>query len=180
MTDFKPHVAEIWPLAVDDLGIWLISGRDAWRTGPVPSGSGADFEAKLELFDYGIVGDRVPWMHSTSWRDELPRLIVTFAAWVRPAGGDLVRGTWRHAMPLTVAASEAVGPARPHPPAEPPVPTYFHVLMHALRHMKWLSDPAHDATSAAVLASDGRWARHLAPFTPELARMFTEPYEPAA
>src|SRR5215472_16569069 len=82
----KPHIAEIWPLALDDLGIWLISGRDAWRTGPVPSGSGADFEAKLELFAYGIGEDQLPFMHSTSWRDELPRMIVTFAAWVRPAG----------------------------------------------------------------------------------------------
>jgi hypothetical protein len=180
MTENKPHVAEIWPLAVDDLGIWLISGRDAWRTGPVPSGSGADFEAKLELFAYGIGKDQLPFIHSTSWRDELPRLIVTFAAWVQPARGDLVRGTWRGAMPLTAGAAKAVGPARPHAPAEPPQPTYFHVLMHALRHIKWLSDPANDIDSAAVLATDGRWGRHLAPFQPELARMFTEPYEPAA
>jgi hypothetical protein len=180
MTENKPHIAEIWPLAVDDLGIWLISGRDAWRTAPVPSGSGADFEAKLELFAYGIGRQHVPWMHSTSWRDELPRLIVTYAAWVRPAGLDLVRGTWRNAMPLTAEAAAAVGPALPHAPAQPPEPTYWHVLMHALRHMKWLSDPANDATSAATLASDARWARHLTPFQPELARMFTQPYQPAA
>jgi hypothetical protein len=180
MTEHKPHIAEIWPLAVDDLGIWLISGRDAWRTGPVPSGSGADFEAKLELFAYGIsVGD-LPWMHSTSWRDELPRMIVTYAAWVQAPGSDLVRGAWRNAMPVTAEAAAAVGPAPPHHPAQPPEPTYWHVLMHGLRHMKYLSDPANDVDSAAVLATDDRWARHLAPFEPELARMFTEPYGAAA
>jgi len=38
---------EVWPLGADDNGVWLLSGGDAWRTGPIPADSEPFFEVKL-------------------------------------------------------------------------------------------------------------------------------------
>ena len=67
---------EVWPLAADETGIWLLSGGDAWRTGPVPADSDPLFEVKL------LVGQHHPEMqldliHSTSWRVDGPSVILT-------------------------------------------------------------------------------------------------------
>ena len=68
---------EVWPLAADDNGIWLLSGGDAWRTGPIPADSEPLFEVKL------LVGQYDPRMqldliHSTSWRVDGPSVMLTW------------------------------------------------------------------------------------------------------
>ena len=42
------HV-EVWPIAADEIGLWLVSGDDCWRAGPVM----ADDEPHSEV-EYAI------------------------------------------------------------------------------------------------------------------------------
>ncbi len=173
MAENMPVIGEGWVVAADRVGLWLVSGSDAWRTYPVPSDSGPHFELELELAAHGIDRGRVALMHSTSWRADGPCLIVTYMVVV--SVDDLVRGTWRDARPITVEAADEVGRPRTHAPGEPPEPSDFHVLMHGLRHLKFLL--GHDATSAAAMG--GLWRQHLAPFEPALAGMYSEPHRAA-
>lgn len=170
MAENMPVIAEGWVLAADQAGIWLVSGDDAWRTAPVPSDSGPHFELELELAAHGIREDRILLMHSTSWRADGPHLILTYM--VVTYADDLVRGTWRDARPVTVQAADEVGRPQTHAPDEPPEPSDFHVLMHGLRHLRYLLGT--DATSAAALGE--LWARHLEPFEPALAGLYSEPH----
>lgn len=173
MAENMPVIGEEWVVAADRAGLWLVSGDDAWRTAPVPSDSGPHFELELELTAHGIDLDRVALMHSTSWRADESHLIVTYMVAVTP--DDLVRGIWRDARPITAGAAETVGPARTHAADEPPEPSDFHVLMHGLRHLKYLIE--HDGTAAAALGD--LWREHLEPFEPVLAGMYSEPHRAA-
>lgn len=168
MAEDMSVLVEGWVVAADRAGIWLVSGSDAWRTAHVPSDSGPHFELELELFEHGIVRGQVALMHSTSWRADGPHLIVTYMVVLK--ADDYIRATWPGAQPITTRAAAAVGRPTTHAPAEPPEPSDFHVLMHGLRHLKYLLD--HDATSAAALGA--LWREHLAPFEPALAQMYSE------
>ena len=167
MSENMPVIPEVWPVAADALGIWLISGDDAWRTAAVPADSGPHFELDLELFGRGV-RDRVSLMHSTSWRADGPHLVVTYMAVIR--ADDLVRGTWPAALPVTARLLDVVGKPPGHAPDQPPAPRYIDVLMHGLRHLRFLLD--HDPASSAALGET--WRRHLAPLTPALAGMYSE------
>jgi hypothetical protein len=174
---------EVWPVGADEAGIWLVSGGDAWRHGPVKAASDVHFEVQRLLFGHGIDPDdvalfvRLPEgtpaadvLHSTSWRPQGPTIVLTYMAVVRTAG--YVLETWPDAAPVTSALPAAVGKAPPHGAADVPVPRVVDVLLHGLRHLKFLAGPDGDAETAAAL--DGNWLRHLAPLRPAVATMFSE------
>jgi hypothetical protein len=172
---------EVWPLAADEAGIWLLSGDDAWRHGPVWGDSDVHDEVERLLFDHGIdpgsenflVTPEMPpvaVIHSTSWRPDGPAVVLTYMATVRVPG--YVLETWPQAAPVTSALPAAVGKAPPHGAAQVPVPRVVDVLLHGLRHLKFLAGPDGDAETAAAL--DGNWLQHLAPLRPALAEMFSE------
>lgn len=173
MAENMPVIVEGWIVAADRAGLWLVSGDDALRTAPVSSDSGPHFELEMELGLHSIHDDQVLLMHSTSWRADEACLIVTYMVAVEP--GDLVRGVWPDARPITVQAADEVGKPRTHAADEPPEPSDFHVLMHGLRHLKYLIE--HDGTAAATLG--GLWREHLGPFEPALAGMYSEPHRAA-
>ena len=59
---------EVWPVAADELGIWLISGDDAWRPDlPVMADNEPHFDVELELASHHAK-DSTTLLHSTSWR----------------------------------------------------------------------------------------------------------------
>ena len=173
---------EVWPLAADEAGIWLVSDGDAWRYGPVEAASDVHYEVELLLFHHGIdPGDavfiRVPEespraevIHSTSWRPDGPTIVLTYMAVVKADG--YVRDRWPGALPVTAALPEAIGKAPPHGATEVPVPRVADVLLHGIRHLRWLATDEGDAETAAAL--DANWQRHLAPLRPALAKMFSE------
>ena len=35
MGELMTVTVEVWPVSADEAGIWLVSGGDAWRFGPV-------------------------------------------------------------------------------------------------------------------------------------------------
>jgi hypothetical protein len=173
---------EVWPLAADEAGIWLVSGGEAWSYGPVMADSDVHYEIELLLFRHDIDPDdtvfiamppgapRADVVHSTSWRPDGPAIMLTYMAVVRTAG--YVLETWPDAAPVTSALPAAVGKAPPHGAADVPVPRVVDVLLHGLRHLKFLAGPDGDAETAAAL--DGNWLLHLAPLRPALATMFSE------
>jgi hypothetical protein len=159
---------EVFPVAADDAGIWLASGSDALRWGPVMADGDVHYEAETLLRGFGVNLTDVAVIHSTSWRPDGPAIVLTYMAVVRVPG--YVVETWPDAAPITAALPAAVGKAPPHGAAEVPVPRVVDVLLHGLRHLRFLMD--YDAETSAAL--DENWRRHLAPLEPALATMYSE------
>ena len=159
---------EVWPVAADSAGIWLVSGSDAWRADlPVMGDSEPHFDVELELSGHGVKND-VALLHSTSWRADGPRVLLTYVALLQVPGGSLVRDRWPDALPIGPGLADAVGAPPTNPPAEAPMPRYIDVLLHAVRHLRFLLD----TDGAARTVMDDHWRRHLEDFTPALAGMY--------
>jgi len=157
---------EVWPVVADEVGLWLISGDDAWRSDNVMADSDLHFEVEFLLGGYGITETNA--LHSTSWRPQGTAVILTYMAAMEVGG--FARDYWPSAQPITPALAEAVGKPPTHAPTEPPVPRFIDVLFHGLRHLHYLMD--NDATNATALGD--LWQRHLEPFRPALAGMYSE------
>jgi hypothetical protein len=169
------HVtSEVWAVAADEEGIWLI-GR--WPSEPIRADSDAHTAAELELITHGCFAETT-LMHSTSWRADGAAMVTTYLAVVACPGP--VREHWPEALPVSLALAEIVGRPPTHGPLEPPKVPHWHVLLHALRHLRFLSDPVsigYDATVAREL--EGEWQRHLAAFEPAIARMYDQAHQGA-
>lgn len=182
MGELMTVAVEVWPLAADETGIWLVSDGDAWRFGPLEAASDVHYEAQWLLFQHDIdpadAAAFIPFpagtpvtdvIHSTSWRPDGPSVMLTYMAVIKASG--YVRERWPAAMPVTAALPEAIGKAPPHGATQVPVPRVADVLLHGIRHLRFLATEEGDAETAAAL--DENWLRHLAPMRPSLARMFS-------
>jgi len=175
MANPMPVRVELWPLAADDIGIWLISGDDAWRSGPVASDT--EPHAEAELLAAMNLGPDTPadLYHSTSWRTDDQSVILTYVACF-PYRGEFVRDTWQDALPIAARMLEMVGRPIGHGAADPPTPRYIDVLMHAIRHLRFLKDSDGSARRAMTPA----WRKHLAAWEPALSGMYCEAHPAAA
>src|SRR5581483_2927239 len=111
---------EVWAVAADEAGLWLVSGGDAWRYGPVASDGDIHFEVEMLLREHGIdpAGDVV--IHSTSWHPDGPSIVLTYMAALKADGFAL--DTWPDAVPVTADLAEAAGKPPTHAANEAPVP----------------------------------------------------------
>ncbi|WUI00943.1 hypothetical protein OHR68_03730 [Spirillospora sp. NBC_00431] len=171
MAENMPVRVEVWPVAADEIGIWLVSGEDAWRSGNVAADNEPHAEVEYVLAQQNALGKAV-MLHSTSWRVDGPALLLTYMAVIETKG--LVRDTWQEALPVSLDLATAVGKPLTHSPVEPPTPRYIDVLIHGLRHLRFLLDT--DATNGDAL--DERWRTHLATLAPALASMYNERHQP--
>jgi hypothetical protein len=80
----------------------------------------------------------------------------------------LVRDRWPTALPITTDIAELVGRAPRHGPSELPEVRHWDVLLHGLRHLRFLRET--DSDVLAALSDD--WCRHLEAFAPAIARMY--------
>lgn len=157
---------EVWPIAADEIGIWLLSGQDAWRPAlPVAADNEPHADVEMILAEHGILG-QAPLLHSTSWRCDGPRLVLTYVAVVETSG--LVRDGWSDALPVGLELAEAVGRPPTNAAYDAPTPRYIDVLLHSLRHLRFLID--NDATAAEALREPLR--THLISLQPALAGMY--------
>lgn len=155
---------EIWALAADKFGIWLLSGPDAWRSPRIPADSQPHFELETTLLEHGMPAPAL--VHSTSWRHDDPHVILTYVA-TFPVD-DLVRDVWPDALPVSPKLLPAVGNPPPHGAAEPPTVRYLDVLHHGVRHLAYLRGT--DASARDALS--GHWVTHLERLEPALAGMY--------
>ena len=160
---------ELWPVAADGAGIWLVSGGDAWRSARIDADSFVQSEVELLAAEYAP-GVRLQVTHSTSWRQDRSGLVVTYVAIAEAP--EFVQDRWPDALPLTTEVLGEVGKPHPHAPNGAPLPRRIDVLMHAVRHLRFLRDM--DVPTSAAM--DSNWKSHLQPFEPALACMFDEPY----
>jgi hypothetical protein len=150
---FVAQTLEILPVGLRDGHLlWLKPVHaDSLRVGLNPSAAPAD-----------VVLDVLKWyplqplvVHSTSWRHEEGRVILTYVA-VVDASGELPAGSL---VALPVARTEL---ARGGATSAPKTIGVEAVLEHALRHLAWLvrDDPA-------VAKALETWRQALAAFVPE-------------
>ena len=156
---------EVWPVTADPAGLWLLSGGDALRSGPVKASSDAHAEAETLLAGCSALED-LKLLHSTSWRSEGESVILTYIAVVGCT--DLAAARWPAASPISPEVPEAVGKPYPASAAGPPVPRYIDVLMHGLRHLSFLLKTDSQAREALC----GTWHDRLQAFAPSLAGMY--------
>jgi hypothetical protein len=163
---------EVWPVAADKQGIWLCSGSSgAWReTGPVYADHTPSSDAELLAAHHGARD--VALFHSTSWREEPPRTVVTFVAVLKLASGSLVLDAWPAAAPIDPAGLTAVaGPAASWSGSDSPPPRDLDVVLHAVRHLAFLN--IYDPPLAAVFPD--HWREHLSDVAPALAGLYRSP-----
>ncbi|WP_433513573.1 hypothetical protein ACQP2T_60115 [Nonomuraea sp. CA-143628] len=165
MTKLTEVIIEVWPVSADEVGLWLISGRDAWRSQAIRQDSDPH-TAVTNLLQENDASDGVKLLHSTSWRAEGPAVILTYVAVI--GCGAFVRDKWQTAAPISPVLPGAVGKPIAVEATEAPIPRYIDVLMHGLRHLQFLLQ----TDSAARTALCGKWPDHLAVFRPALAGMY--------
>lgn len=157
---------EVWPVAADRAGIWLLAG-DAWRSDRLDAD--ARPHGEVELLAYRNAPDLpIAVYHSTSWRYDDPGVILTYIAVA--SVGDHVQDYVPMARPVTLDLLATVGKPWPHRADEEPIPRYVDVLVHAIRHLRFLLDT--DTETADALGP--RWRRQLAEVRPALAGLYTE------
>ncbi|MFI0794852.1 hypothetical protein ACH4OY_19505 [Micromonospora rubida] len=93
-------------------------------------------------------------------------MILTYMAVIESTG--LVRDRWPSALPVSLDLAEAVGKPPTNAANQPPAPRYVDVLMHGVRHLRFLVDT--DATNRAAL--NDTWKGHLSALAPALAGMY--------
>ena len=151
--DFVAQTLEVLPVSLIDAGlIWMKPVHaDSLRIGLSPRAKPA--EAVLGVLKWYPLQPIV--VHSTSWRHEEGRVILTYIAVVTPPQG----------LPADSLVSLPVGRAqlaRGEAMSAPKAIGVDAVLEHALRHLSWLvrDDPA-------VMEALAGWKAVLAQFQPE-------------
>jgi hypothetical protein len=124
-------------------------------------------EVEYAISEHMLLDD-VALLHSTSWRVDGPHVVLTYIALVRSP--DLVRETWPSALPIDLDLAKAVGKPLSYKPSEAPTPRHIDVLMHGLRHLRFLMST--DSVNAAAM--DEYTRQHLARLDPAFATMYND------
>jgi hypothetical protein len=165
---------EVFPIAADATGIWLLSftgaGPIAWRSGLVPADGEVHEIVRTILAQHESLTDAL-LIHSTSWREDNYEgrnvMVVTYMAVLR-RNGDLVPDEWPLAAPIGPQLMDHMGNPFPHSPVEPPTPRHYDVLIHGLRHLAFLLNT--DDSCRPAFDEDLR--HHLTQLDPALAGLY--------
>jgi len=174
----KHETVSVFPVGADELGIYALNPEAPWPWPSPPIHASQDdaypehTAAQLELIQHCIDLGAVPILHSTSWRAEPLEIVVHYLAVVDVDG--MVRESWPHAKPISPRLAEVAGQPKTHAAAAPPEEVrYIDILRHAIRHLRFLTDPdsdGYDATIARSLPSS--WHPHMPAIRPATAHMF--------
>lgn len=134
---------------------YLRQRRDITGDRRDPDGIMADMLAEAGL------SDRAVWAHSTSWRYEPGQTLLTYLVWIAGTGTDPCPRPWQtldvNARSRTTGQSPLI--PRPETIAE------TDVLLHGLRHLRYLACDRRDPVAAKAMAETGGTA-FLAALTP--------------
>lgn len=101
---------------------------------------------KNQLEQFGMInGKGARYAHSTSWRYENGRTLLTYLVWVD--GHKLENLPSRRLFIPSVACPTSRGPLSPRPESI----CEAHVLVHGLRHLRYLALDREDAVAAKLL-----------------------------
>lgn len=166
MLERAPVRIEMWPLAADKRRLWCLSGDLPWVSeGELMADGDPHFMAKTEL-EYRAVWDRTVALHSTSWRWEMPTLLLTYVAVVETS--ELARIEWHGARPIDLDVFDAIGKPTPHGPKDKPEPTRLDALMDGLEEML---GQAHKNSAYAFLL-EPPWGAYMEKLSPALTTMY--------
>jgi hypothetical protein len=127
------HVtAEVWAVAADEAGLWLVSPGGPWASLPIVRGDGPHDAAIRELQTRGLYR-RGMLVHQSSSRTDGPAQVTTWMALV--PGREPVPARFPDARPVSPVLAEIAGPPPTHAPDELPVFALWHVLAHGLREL---------------------------------------------
>jgi hypothetical protein len=169
MTEHMGICVELWLVGADARSIWLLDG-DAWRSDRVDADQ--FIQNEIELLAWHHAPDTaLAVTHSTSWRQDRSGVVLTYIA--IGAVGEYVQDQWPHALPITTELLDEVKRPFTHAANEAPLPRDIDVLIHAVRHLRFLRDTDRPTSDAM----NEHWQRHLQEFEPALSRMYTEPHE---
>jgi class 3 adenylate cyclase/CRP-like cAMP-binding protein len=152
---------EILPVFLKDGEIWCV--HPANGSSLQVGGDGSRHPGEAVVAELGKYGVRPAAVHSTSWRFERGRLVVTYLAVLEepvPSGTGLNVSEVRR---RELARGTATGP--------PPEIEIDHVIEHALRHLAWLSRD--DPVIKDLL--HGGWLQALEAYEPEPFRSLGAP-----
>ena len=173
---------EVFAVAADREAIWM-KGREPWLAGPLDADTTVHFAVQQQLVRHDIDPDdaelfvelpsfpKAGVVHSTSWRDVGPAVVLTYMVVVRVPG--FVLGAWPDAAPVTPVLLAQTRKPLPHRAAAAPRSVYVsNVLTHGLRHLAFQTGQWGDVNIAAGL--DRNMRRHLRQLKPGMAGMYSE------
>lgn len=127
------HVtSEVWPVAADEQGVWLLEPEWPLLSLPIVRGSNPHEASRLELQTRGLYSPGMV-LHQTSSRTDGPAEVATFLAII--PGSEPVPALFSEARPVSPVLAEVAGPPPTHAPDELPVFALWHVLAHGLREL---------------------------------------------
>lgn len=183
MSKYRMSRVEVWPIAADVAGFWLLGGkRGAWDPGVPTEARLSTHEAVVEVVEAFGADDVTKALHSTSWRPDTQPAVDVFTYIACVDAGQAVIDRWPAARPIGRVLLESVGKPYHHDPTEPPLPRFIDVAAHAIRHIRLLTNPhcdAFDASTYEAIASlpgeeTGRswWLDHLEGLKGQLAGLY--------
>jgi hypothetical protein len=188
MIEYRQSRAEVWVVGADRKGFHLPdrSGRP-WDWGAATPADWTQHEVVEHLLERGkIPAEDVRVLHGTSWRPAvvqgrpMPWDVFTYIACVEV--GVSAKAYWPDASRIVVPKLvDGLGKPEQHQAAEPPQSRHVDVLLHAIRHIRLLTNPTcdafHTATADAIHAMSGPepghswWDAHLEGVRGELANL---------
>jgi hypothetical protein len=184
MTEYMRTWVEVFPVAATADGIWLLSGSAPWRSSDaVPADKTPWWVMEEVLLEHNIRPSR----NSTQGKNMLLTAVANHQSSDRwPLGqgqtdtfvsilpdGTVLPG----ALPISLPAVEGMGRPEPHAAdEEPDVITAAGVLLHTLRHVRFLSlfDGTYRRDLPPLLAG------HLEVLQPALAGLYEDEHQAAA
>jgi hypothetical protein len=158
-------VIEILPVFLKDGEIWWV--RPVRGSSLQVAGDGAAHPGDTVVAELARYGVRPAAVHSTSWRYEKARLVVTYLAVLESSAPSAEGLEASEVRRRDLARGTATGP--------PPGIQIEHVIEHALRHLAWLSRD--DPVIKQLLR--GGWLQALEAYEPEPFRSLGETTPPA-
>lgn len=154
MSKYRMSRVEVWPIAADVAGFWLLGGkRGAWDPGVPTEARLSTHEAVVEVVEAFGAADVTKALHSTSWRPDTQPAVDVFTYIACVDAGQAVIDRWPAARPIGRVLLESVGKPYHHDPTEPPLPRFIDVAAHAIRHIRLLTNPHCDAYNPTVAAA---------------------------